>query len=137
MLICDKEYRPNDPVDGAIEIRELPGGRCLTLLHRGPHERISSACARLFSRIAELGLRAETASNRLRYRQFVKDHPQVLDTKIERPIFVLGFPRTGTTILQNLLCLDPNRRGLEFWELTVSPGVETLAGVARAVSPVA
>ena len=33
-------------------------------------------------------------------------------------MFVLGFPRTGTTLLQNLLCLDPGRRSLPFWELT-------------------
>ncbi len=56
-------------------------------------------------------------SNRLEFQAFVKRHPDVLDTPVERPIFVLGFPRTGTTALQNLLCLDPGRRGLRFWEL--------------------
>jgi len=56
-------------------------------------------------------------ANRLRYQDFVKRHPDVLDVKIERPVFVLGFPRTGTTVLQNLLSLHPDRRGLEFWEL--------------------
>ena len=68
MLISDKAYKPDDPVDGAIEIRELPSGRCLILLHRGPHERTSSACVRLFSRSAELGLRAETPSHEVQIK---------------------------------------------------------------------
>ncbi len=60
-------------------------------------------------------LRALT--NRLDYQAFIKRHPDVLDQQIKAPIFVLGFPRTGTTALQNLLCLDPRRRGLKLWEL--------------------
>lgn len=57
-------------------------------------------------------------SNRLEFQAFLKRHAEVRGTRIERPIFVLGFPRTGTTALQNLLCLHPGRRGLRFWELT-------------------
>jgi hypothetical protein len=57
--------------------------------------------------------------NRLWLRDWVKRNPAVLDTRIERPIFVLGFPRTGTTLLQNLLAQHPGRRGLPFWELSV------------------
>lgn len=55
--------------------------------------------------------------NRVRIEQHLKDHPALLDIPVERPIFVLGFPRTGTTLLQNLLGLDDDRRGLEWWEL--------------------
>ncbi len=57
------------------------------------------------------------AANRLELREWIRKHPEVRDVKIERPIFVLGFPRTGTTVLQNLLALHPERRGLELWEL--------------------
>ncbi len=57
--------------------------------------------------------------NRLQQRAWLDAHPEVHDQPIRRPIFVLGFPRTGTTLLQNLLSLDPRRRGLEFWELTL------------------
>ena len=59
--------------------------------------------------------------NRLQRIEWLKAHPDVDKLPIRRPIFVLGFPRTGTTVLQNLLSLDPRRRGLEFWELTM-PG---------------
>ena len=56
--------------------------------------------------------------NRLWIRDWTKRHPEVFERKVERPIFVLGFPRTGTTLIQNLLALDPARRGLPFWECT-------------------
>jgi hypothetical protein len=36
---------------------------------------------------------------------------------IVRPLIVIGFPRTGSTLLQNLLALDPRARSLKFWEL--------------------
>ncbi len=56
--------------------------------------------------------------NRLMSRDFQKRHPAVLEHRIERPVFILGFPRTGTTVLQNLMALDAKRRALPFWELT-------------------
>lgn len=39
---------------------------------------------------------------------------------IERPIFVIGLPRTGTTAMQRLLMADPQMQGLEYW-LGASP----------------
>ena len=55
-------------------------------------------------------------SNRLRVRRFLKDHPEVLEESVRRPIFVVGLPRTGTTLLHNLLCQDPGGRPLLLWE---------------------
>ena len=62
----------------------------------------------------------QAVSNRLKMEQYLKQNPQIVLPKIERPIFVLGFPRTGTTLLQNLLSLEEGRRALQFWEI-VSP----------------
>ena len=56
--------------------------------------------------------------NRLMSLDFQKRHAHVLDHPIERPVFILGFPRTGTTVLQNLMALDAKRRALPFWETT-------------------
>ena len=42
-------------------------------------------------------------------------HPEHADVKIERPIFLMGLPRTGTTILHRLLHADPVSQGLEMW----------------------
>lgn len=56
--------------------------------------------------------------NRLKIQEYLRTHADALRKKVERPIFVLGFPRTGTTVLHNLLALEEDRRALEFWELT-------------------
>lgn len=42
-------------------------------------------------------------------------HPEHADVRIERPLFVTGLPRTGTTALHRLLTADPAHQGLEVW----------------------
>ena len=44
-----------------------------------------------------------------------KQYPQHVDVTIERPIFVTGLPRTGTTAIHRLLTADPRHQGLELW----------------------
>src|SRR4051795_3813808 len=41
--------------------------------------------------------------------------PEHVNVAIERPIFVMGLPRTGTTALHRLLHADPMAQGLEMW----------------------
>jgi hypothetical protein len=41
--------------------------------------------------------------------------PEHVEVPIERPIFVMGLPRTGTTALHRLLHADPMAQGLEMW----------------------
>ena len=43
------------------------------------------------------------------------ERPEHTDVRIERPVFVMGLPRTGTTALHRLLHADPMAQGLEFW----------------------
>ena len=44
-----------------------------------------------------------------------KRYPEHAAATIERPIFVTGLPRTGTTALHRLLTADPAHQGLEVW----------------------
>ena len=44
-----------------------------------------------------------------------KQYPQHVDVTIERPIFVTGLPRTGTTAMHRLLSADPGHQGLQLW----------------------
>jgi Sulfotransferase family len=44
-----------------------------------------------------------------------KQYPQYADVPIEKPIFVTGLPRTGTTAIHRLLAADPRHQGLELW----------------------
>lgn len=41
--------------------------------------------------------------------------PEIQQSKLERPVFILGLPRSGTTTLQQLLQLDPDSQVLEYW----------------------
>jgi hypothetical protein len=54
--------------------------------------------------------------NRLRLQHELSTHPEILDVPVRRPLFVAGLPRTGTTLLYNLLAQDPAARPLLMWE---------------------
>jgi hypothetical protein len=55
--------------------------------------------------------------NRLQVVDWRKTHPEVADEQIEKPIFIVGQPRTGTTILFDLLAQDPALRPPLTWEV--------------------
>ena len=42
-------------------------------------------------------------------------HPEYAGVPIDRPVFITGLPRTGTTALHRLLTADPAHQGLELW----------------------
>lgn len=48
--------------------------------------------------------------NRLRVNAWRTAHPEVADQRIERPIFITGLGRSGTTLLHELLAQDPGNR---------------------------
>src|SRR3546814_21007935 len=43
------------------------------------------------------------------------EHPSYAAVPIERPLFVVGLPRTGTTAIHRLLTADERHQGLELW----------------------
>jgi hypothetical protein len=53
---------------------------------------------------------------RLKIEGWLKDHPELLDAPVDKPMFVFGLPRTGTTLVINLLNADPARRSFLRWE---------------------
>ena len=53
---------------------------------------------------------------RLRVIDWIKRHPQVEDEIIESPVFIIGLPRSGTTIMQEILGADPDARTVRMWE---------------------
>jgi hypothetical protein len=54
--------------------------------------------------------------NRLRVVSYRKQHPEVAEEQVRRPLVILGLPRTGTTVASCLLDQDPARRSLLNWE---------------------
>jgi hypothetical protein len=58
----------------------------------------------------------DALSRRVQIHDYIQSHPEVLDAPVERPLVVLGMPRTGTTVISYLLDQDPLRRSLLHWE---------------------
>ncbi len=56
------------------------------------------------------------ATTRLRINDLLERHPEIHDVKIERPIIVVGLPRSGTTHLVNLIAADQRLRSMPLWE---------------------
>lgn len=71
----------------------------------------------------------DTLWNRLRVVDYCRSHPEVADETIERPLVVLGLPRTGTSLASYLLDQDSQRRSLLTWEAEDSVPPSTLASL--------
>ena len=56
-------------------------------------------------------------ASRLKVADYLRQNPELLERKIERPVFVMGMARTGTTLMSNLLGADPARRSPLTWEI--------------------
>jgi hypothetical protein len=67
-----------------------------------------------------------TLRNRLQLAHLWSRKPEILREPILPPVFVVGSPRSGTSILHELLALDPAHRAPAMWEM-LHP-VEALAG---------
>lgn len=66
--------------------------------------------------VAEDGIVGDLA-NRLRIEAWRKQHPAVAAQEVRRPIVIVGQPRTGTTILLDLMAQDPAHRAPLSWEV--------------------
>jgi hypothetical protein len=56
-------------------------------------------------------------ANRLRFARDLAQHPAILEEDVSDPIVVLGFPRSGTTVLQRMLSADPAMQNLALWRV--------------------
>ena len=65
-------------------------------------------------------------ANRARIESWYADHPEIDEQRIEKPVFVVGLPRTGTTATVGMMALDPRFRFLRAWEASdpVPPPVD-------------
>ena len=63
-----------------------------------------------------MGLFADALGRRLQVHDYLQTHEAVLDVPVEKPLIIIGMPRTGTTVVSCLLDQDPQRRSLLHWE---------------------
>lgn len=70
----------------------------------------------LIGRISARGDTVRMVRNHLRIEALIREQPEVLDTKLPPPIFIVGMPRTGTTFLHQLMSADSRTRSIPYWE---------------------
>ena len=94
---------------GADEIREP-----LDVLLRSLH---AEGRLTLVGRIAARQDLQSLLAERLRLRADRQRHPQIAAERIVRPLFIVGLPRTGSTLLHHLLAQDEASRVAQAWEI--------------------
>ena len=71
----------------------------------------------LLGRIMARQIVVENLVNRLQLVHWRNQNPGIAEEKIVAPLFIIGLPRTGTTILHGVLEQDPANRSPLFWEV--------------------
>jgi hypothetical protein len=71
-------------------------------------------------------------ANRLRIDNLLAEHPEIAEEPITDPVFVLGLPRTATTLTHRVLAASPHHRGPLMWEM-MHTGLEDPAVAAREI----
>jgi len=87
------------------------------------------------------------AKTHLRIHRAYEDDPEIAATPLPATVFIIGWPRTGTTFLHQLLASDPANRTIPYWEsfdpVPPAPGVtdtriarlDKMLGQLRSLAP--
>jgi hypothetical protein len=92
-----------------------------------PLSRLIESCRReaQLNLVGKMALRSDvvrTLCNRLTMQRDLQLYPDIANQKIHEPLFIVGLPRSGTTLLHTLLSADPAHRAPLTWEvMTPSP----------------
>lgn len=62
------------------------------------------------------GRYVEALAARMQVDDYMRKNPALATTAVKRPVFILGMPRTGTTMVSYLMDADPANRSLLKWE---------------------
>ena len=121
-----------DPMGSVSCERIMQGARIITGCTSAADAGLHSRVARIVERLNQLGVRSQqacaAAENQLRAllvtRLLLERDRRRIEAiaaeVIERPIFVIGFSRTGTSLLHSLLAQDEDSRAPRWWQ-THSP----------------
>ena len=85
--------------------------------------------------IGKIALRvdaSETLCARLQMERDRQFYPNIAREEIRTPLFIVGLPRSGTTVLHRLLAADPQHRAPLMWEVR-SPSPPTLVDEKRRI----
>src|SRR6266478_2266989 len=85
--------------------------------------------------IGKIALRTDvlqTLCSRLQMQRDRRLYPEIARQQIREPLFIVGLPRSGTTLLHSLLAADPEHRCPFMWEVR-SPTPPTVADEKRRI----
>jgi hypothetical protein len=131
-------------------LRDFGDNGYLEGLERLTDELHTHANLSLVGKLAAYFNLTENLCARMNLVEYRRQHPEILTETINRPLFILGLPRTGTTILFELIAQDPAMRYPASWEVAkpVPPAmrgtyetdgrirtVERFMGLAEQLSP--
>lgn len=69
---------------------------------------------------------------RLRGRDWVRRHPEILEERVPPPLVILGLSRTGTTLLHRLIAADKRFYSAAWWECRFPvPAPDDMDGAKR------
>ncbi len=74
----------------------------------------------------------QTLCSRLQMQRDRQLYPNIAHQEIREPLFIVGLPRSGTTLLHSLLAADPEHRCPLMWEVR-SPSPPTLVDEKRRI----
>src|SRR2546427_1259096 len=144
--LLDKSRIPRTPIR-AVDLIKTAKRRCgLDDFGGGDFfeglSRLIDSCQResQLNLIGRIVLRADlirTLCSRLFMQWDRKAYPSIVRQEIRDPLFIVGLPRSGTTLLHTLLALDPEHRIPLTWEvMTPSPptGDNEKRRIQRAIS---
>jgi hypothetical protein len=74
--------------------------------------------------------------NRLVMEDYLRRYPEIIEIAIDDPLVIVGLPRTGTTMLQRTLAVDPRFYSAAWWETRFPAPLadETLAVPAKRIA---
>lgn len=70
----------------------------------------------LIGRISAADDTVRMAKNHLRINQLLREQPEIPNTELPEPVFIIGLPRTGSTVLHLLMSQDSAHRTIPYWE---------------------
>lgn len=105
ITLAEREAGAFEPMDAGL--RQRVADTVAWINERGPYTADQlAAMQRQLQHV--LASRLQIAADRARY-------PDIAETAVERPIFVIGFARAGTTLLHALLAEDPESFSPQAW----------------------
>jgi hypothetical protein len=144
--LLDKSRIPRTPIR-AVDLIKTATRRCGVDDFGGGGffeglSRLIDSCQResQLNLIGRIVLRADlirTLCSRLCMQQDREAYPSIVRQEIREPLFIVGLPRSGTTLLHTLLAVDPAHRVPLTWEvMTPSPptGDNEKQRIQRAIS---